>query len=156
MNDIILESLSEGLAGVLDESASLAVTPKELEESNPPAKLGSGVSVLVSTVGELDASFTLKLSEDFAGRLTAALLELDEPRAFDEVVASTLGEFGNMVIARTTMHLMKKGVTCDLGPPTVLRGESLEIQGPDSRFLGVDYETDWGPIFARVFVKQQG
>jgi chemotaxis protein CheX len=149
----VCEGLQEAVRGILLETASLKVEAHAIEKEEQPAHMSQGVTVIVGVTGDIEGSFTISIPEDFAVRYTAALLEV-EVVDYDEVVASAIGEFGNMVVAQTSMYLIDHDITCDLCPPTILRTEGGEIRGPQSNLFTVRFASDWGEIFTRVFIKR--
>lgn len=150
---IVCSGLDEAVRSVLRDTVELEIGAHEMHEETQPALMGAGVTVIVGVTGDLEGSFTLSLSEDFAIRYTSRLLDLDQTQ-YDDVVASAIGEFGNMVIAQTSMYLQTKGITCDLCPPTILRSQSAELRGPHSSLFTVRFESEWGEILSRIFVRE--
>lgn len=149
----ICDGLQEAVRTILVETAQLPIDAHAVEKEDQPAHMSQGVTVIVGVTGDIEGSFTISIPESFALRYTAALLEV-EAGEYDEVVASAIGEFGNMVVAQTSMYLIQHGITCDLCPPTILRTDGGELRGPQSNLFTVRFDSSWGELYTRVFVRR--
>jgi chemotaxis protein CheX len=48
-------------------------------------------------------------------------------RTFDALAASAIAELGNMITGNAAALLAEKGYTCDISPPSIIRGSNVKI-----------------------------
>lgn len=108
------------LLGIDPQRGDLAVR-RLLETSrqiNAVCSIGGGLS------GFVMLSMSARTANQIAGRLIGSAVV-----TFDQMAASAIAEFGNMVGGRSLTLLADAGVGCTLSPPTVIRGTQTPIQG---------------------------
>lgn len=146
--------LRRSVESILGDYVDLPIRSCDVHEEPQPARTG-GIHVFLGITGDLEGSVTLTLGDDFALKYTARMLDMEIPE-YDEVVASAIGELGNMVVAQTTMNFQDLGHNCDLTPPTIMRSEAAELRSPQSTLMLLKFETDWGPLSTRISVRPRG
>jgi len=108
------------LLGIDPQRGDLAVL-RVLETSrqiNAVCSIGAGLS------GFVMLSMSARTANQIAARLTGTSVV-----TFDQMAASAIAEFGNMVGGRSVTLLAEAGIECVLSPPTVIRGTQTPIQG---------------------------
>ena len=143
--------LRRSVESILGDYVDLPIRECEIHEEPQPART-EGIHVFLGVTGDLEGSVTLTLTEDFALKYTARMLDMEMPE-YDEVVASAIGELGNMVVAQTTMNFQELGHNCDLTPPTIMRSESAELRSPQVTLMLLKFATDWGPLSTRISLR---
>jgi chemotaxis protein CheX len=143
--------IRRSVESILGDYVDLPIRECVIHEESQPART-EGIHVFLGVTGDLEGSVTLTIDDDFALKYTARMLDM-EMTEYDEVVASAIGELGNMVVAQTTMNFQELGHNCDLTPPTIMRSESAELRSHQSSLLLLSFATDWGPLSTRVSLR---
>lgn len=143
--------IRRSVESILGDYVDLPIRDCQIHEEAQPART-EGIHVFLGVTGDLEGSVTLTLTEDFALKYTARMLDM-EMTEYDEVVASAIGELGNMVVAQTTMNFQELGHNCDLTPPTIMRSESAELRSPQVSLMLLQFGTDWGSLSTRVSLR---
>ena len=143
--------IRRSVESILGDYVDLPIRECVVHEEKQPART-EGIHVFLGVTGDLEGSVTLTLTEDFALKYTTRMLDM-EMSEYDEVVASAIGELGNMVVAQTTMNFQGLGHNCDLTPPTIMRSDSAELRSPQSTLMLLQFTTDWGNVSTRVSLR---
>jgi chemotaxis protein CheX len=84
------------------------------------------VNVAVGVTGDINGHIIFGMSLQTADRIATAMIGVPI-RTFDKLAASAIAELGNMVGGNGLLHLSESGYVCDITPPTVIRGQNVEI-----------------------------
>jgi chemotaxis protein CheX len=97
-----------------------------------PSEAGKYVVGSVCFAGTLMGSINIRVNDDFARRMTAAMLgmEVDEIEG-DEEVHDVIGELCNMIGGNLKSRLCDTGFPCQLSIPCITYGNSFMIQSKD-------------------------
>ena len=119
--------VSNALADVFDAMLSINLTfPNEASQSNSD---GTQIVGSVSFAGKAMGSINLRLNENFARQITAAMLDMDEGEIEgDEEIHDVVGELSNMIGGDLKSRLCDAGLTCELSIPTITSGREFEIE----------------------------
>lgn len=84
------------------------------------------VNVVVGITGEISGMVILGMSLVTADRVASAMM--GQPiKVFDYLASSAVAELGNMICGNGLLQISESGHICDLTPPTVIRGQNVEI-----------------------------
>lgn len=110
----------KSLLGIDPERGELAAHSvlETARQINAVCAIGGGLA------GFVMLSMSARTANQIAGRLIGSPVV-----TFDQMAASAIAEFGNMVGGRSLTLLADAGVECTLSPPTVIRGTQTPIQG---------------------------
>jgi len=128
INSLDLKSLITNVVGnVFDTMLSMEVESMEgqpLESNNGTQIVGS-----VGFAGAVLGNLNLHVNEEFACRITAAMLgmETDEIEG-DEEVHDVIGELCNMICGDLKSRLCDVGLTCELSIPSITSGKEFKIE----------------------------
>lgn len=98
--------------------------------AKPIAVTSHQVNIVIGVTGDIVGHVIIGMSLTTADK-TASIMIGQQVTTFDELAASAVGELGNMICGNGLLNLSQQGHTCDLTPPTVIRGKRHE-QGPTS------------------------
>ena len=118
--------ISNVVNGVFDTMLSMEVESIE----GQPAETYNGHHIVgsVGFAGTVLGNLNLHVDEEFACRMTAAMLgmETDEIEG-DEDVHDVIGELCNMICGDLKSKLCDAGLTCELSIPSITTGKEFKI-----------------------------
>jgi chemotaxis protein CheX len=122
--------ISNATKNVFTTMLSMDVEPVNLNIQQPEA--GKYVVGSVCFAGTLMGSINIRVNDDLARRMTAAMLgmEVDEIEG-DEEVHDVIGELCNMIGGNLKSRLCDTGFPCQLSIPCITYGNSFMIQSKD-------------------------
>lgn len=104
----------------------LAVTPSlGTVSARPKMFTTKTINVVCGITGDLQGQVIYGMNADVAERFARAMLggmEVD-----DELAISSLAELGNMISGNSLTILASQGFTCDITPPSIIRGTDVVI-----------------------------
>jgi chemotaxis protein CheX len=75
---------------------------------------------------------------------------------FDQLAASALAELGNMISGNSMTLLAGQGYTCDITPPTIIKGSNVKIATLDTPALVIPMRlADIGEFQINVSLKER-
>jgi chemotaxis protein CheX len=84
------------------------------------------VNVLVGVVGQAEGHVIFGMSLATADRIASVMIG-SPVVSFDQLAASAIAELCNMICGNALLQISEAGFTCDLAPPSVVRGSKVEI-----------------------------
>jgi len=122
IRDYVLNHLGE----VFQTMLSLKPTPVDTDNPIPPPH---GISGSVGFIGAaITGTVYLHLSPLFGLRATAAMLGLPPEELTDADSNDVIGEVTNMLAGGLKSWLCDAGATCALSTPSIIRGQSYQVQ----------------------------
>jgi chemotaxis protein CheX len=83
-------------------------------------------NVVCGVTGHVQGHVIYGMSLTTADRIASTML--GEPiKVFDQLAASAIGELGNMISGNAMQMLSETGWICDITPPTIIRGQNVNI-----------------------------
>jgi chemotaxis protein CheX len=82
-------------------------------------------SVIIGFVGDIKGQAFFTMNETFAKNITSVLLGGMEVVKMDELVKSSVGEVGNMIMGKACTIISEKGINIDITSPTILCSEKV-------------------------------
>lgn len=121
-----------------------------LDENEGSSSDGIQIVGSVSFAGKAMGSINLRLGDDFARLITAAMLDMEEDEIEgDEEVHDVVGELSNMIGGDLKSRLCDAGLTCELSIPTITSGKEFQIEPKGwtrhERFV-FDYQSQTGVV----------
>ncbi len=122
--------ISNATKNVFTTMLSMDVEPVNMNIQQP--ETGKYVVGSVCFAGTLMGSINIRVNDDFARSMTAAMLgmEVDEIEG-DEEVHDVIGELCNMIGGNLKSRLCDTGFPCQLSIPCITYGNSFMIQSKD-------------------------
>ena len=84
------------------------------------------ISITVGVYGDVKGQAIYGMSQVTATKIASAMMGTHQV-AFDEMAMSAISELGNMISGHAIMLLSDSGYSCEITPPTVIRGINVEI-----------------------------
>ncbi len=83
-------------------------------------------NVLTGVTGRVHGQVIYGMSLTTADKVASVML--GQPvHTFDQLAASAIAELGNMITGNASTLLAEAGYTCDITPPTIVRGTNLNM-----------------------------
>lgn len=107
------------------------------------------VNVTLGITGDATGHVILGMSLQTADRIASTMI--GQPiRTFDKLAASAVAELGNMIAGNGLLHLSETGLCCDVTPPTVIRGQHVEINTLTIPALVVPLDLEQGEVLVTI------
>jgi chemotaxis protein CheX len=105
----------------------LSIKPEKGQLSMRPTVFTSQqCNVITGVTGQIEGQIIYGMSLLTADKMASVML--GQPiRTFDQLAASAIGEFGNMVTGNASTSLSEAGFQCDITPPSIVRGSNVRI-----------------------------
>lgn len=84
------------------------------------------ISIAIGVAGIAQGQVIYGMSQVTATKIASAMMGT-ELVAFDEMAISAISELGNMITGNALAMLSESGISCEIAPPTVIRGINVEI-----------------------------
>jgi chemotaxis protein CheX len=83
-------------------------------------------NVITGVTGRVEGQVIYGMSLITADKIASQML--GQPvRTFDQLAASAIAELGNMITGNASVLLAEAGFTCDITPPSIVRGTNVKI-----------------------------
>ena len=83
-------------------------------------------NILIGVTGKVRGQIIYGMSLTTADKIASVMLG-QQVRTFDQLAASAIGELGNMITGNASTLLAEAGFACDITPPSIVRGSSLNM-----------------------------
>jgi len=140
--------ISNAVTDVFEAMLSMDV---EFPDTSPNFPM-DGLQIVgsVSFAGKAMGSINLRLGEDFARLITAAMLDMEEDEIEgDEEIHDVVGELSNMIGGDLKSRLCDAGLTCKLSIPTITSGREFRVEPKGwarHESFGFNYKTQTGLV----------
>lgn len=106
------------------------------------------ISIVVGVSGQISGQVIYGMSQVTAIKIAGAMIGAPCITCSEQAV-SAIGEFGNIISGNAMRLLAESGYSCDITPPTIIRGVNVEI-GTRSAALVVPLYTVCGKLDMHV------
>ncbi len=111
-------SVCEIALGMKPEKGTLSMRPKIFATQQ--------CNVIMGVTGGIEGQILYGMSLITADRIASQML--GQPvLTFDNLAASAIGELGNMITGNAMSLLAEAGITCDITPPSIVRGSNVKM-----------------------------
>lgn len=134
-------------------AASFSVLEMVLGETPNKGKLGvqqssattNEVNVVVGVTGAVQGNVVYGMSLTTALKI-AGHMTMMEAKILDPLAKSAIAELCNMISGNAMLQLSEAGYTCDITPPSLVKGNNVEISLIALPALVVPVETQFGEL----------
>lgn len=144
----ILAATHETLALLFDAEPAFG-EPRVAPAQRPRS---SEVNVIVGFTGAVQGQLLLGMSVEAACKMASGLL-MEELTGWGEMTASGMAEVANIVAGGCATSLHQKGWPSNIGVPSVIVGEQVQISWPNLYVLETTLEVPLGTIELAVGLK---
>ncbi len=106
-------------------------------------------NIALGITGQVQGNVTFGMSLETADKIAGAMLG-QKIVEFDALAASALGELGNMICGNAAQQLHEAGWICDITPPTIMRGNNVQMAMLTIPAVVVPLKAEQGEIFVSI------
>ena len=118
---------------------------KEGLAAQPASFTSEQCNVVCGVTGHAQGQVIYGMSLSVADQIASHML--GEPiKSFDALAASAVAELGNMISGGAMQQLHDNGFVCDITPPTIIRGNNVEISTLSIPAVIIRLKTNKGPF----------
>jgi chemotaxis protein CheX len=112
------------------------------------------INILCGVNGDLEGLVMYSMSKTTALNIAGLMLG-EKPKIFDQLAASAISELGNMITGNSSSIFSSIGITCNITPPTVIRGSSIKIStfGTITLVIPLEFQ-DVGTIEVNISLRE--
>ncbi|ARU43508.1 hypothetical protein CCB81_04785 [Armatimonadetes bacterium Uphvl-Ar2] len=143
-------------AAVKVMTALLQVTPERgTLSARPQVFTTQQVNIVCGITGDVEGQVIFGMSIVAADRIASRMLG-SPVVTFDQLAASAIAELGNMISGNSMTLLHGQGFTCDITPPTIIKGSNVKISTLDIPALVIPMRLkDIGEFEINVSIKER-
>ena len=110
------------MAGLTPERGQLSARPQMFTSQQ--------LNIVCGITGQIEGPVIYGMSIQTAEKIASKMLGT-AVTTFDQLAASAIAELGNMVSGNSMTLMAGKGFTCDITPPTIVKGTNVKISTLD-------------------------
>lgn len=119
----------------------------------PSNEASMGYAVLIGMTGQVTGRILLEMTEETAVKISNVMLG-ESYETMVEMAQSAISEIGNMIAGRAITKLHNLGFVFEITPPTLVKGDHMEISTPSLEAVIVPLETPHGRVEVNVALKE--
>lgn len=112
------------------------------------------IVIMLGITGEIKGQAVFSLSEEMAKMIASGMMMGMPVPEIDEMAKSALSELGNMIMGNSATLLFNQGVQIDITPPTLVRGNSIEISSAGMETILVPLVSSAGEVEFDIGIKK--
>lgn len=113
------------------------------------------IVIILGITGEIKGQAVFSLSEEMARTIASGMMMGMPVPEIDEMAKSALSELGNMIMGNSATLLFNQGVQIDITPPSLVRGNSIEISSAGMETILVPLNSALGDVEFDIGIKQK-
>ncbi len=111
-------------------------------------------NIITGVTGKVEGQVMYGMSLITADKVASQML--GQPvRTFDQLAASAIAELGNMITGNASVLLSEAGYSCDITPPSIIRGTNVKMSTLNIPALVVPLCIDLGEIELTVSLQER-
>lgn len=111
-------------------------------------------NVVTGITGQIQGSVIYGMSLATADKVAGTMLG-HEIKVFDQLASSAIAELGNMLSGNAMAVMSEKGYTCDMTPPTLIRGTTVKISTLNIPAVVIPLQLAEGDLFITVGLQER-
>lgn len=113
-----------------------------------------GIAALIGLLGQAEGRLILDMSPETAIQIASKMVG-ENFNTVNEMVVNVITEVANMITANAITKLHNRGYNLDLTPPTIIKGNDIEITDKDLEALVVPLRMQYGLVEINVATKEK-
>jgi chemotaxis protein CheX len=113
-----------------------------------------GIAALIGLFGNVEGRLILDMSPETAIQIATKMVG-ENFNTVNEMVVNVITEVANMITANAITKLHNRGYNLDLTPPTIIKGNDIEITDKDLEALVVPLRMQYGLVEINVATKEK-
>ena len=111
-------------------------------------------NIITGIAGQIEGQVIYGMSLITADKIASAMI--GQPiRTFDQLAASAIAELGNMITGNAMSLMAETGYTCDITPPSIIRGTNVKISTLSIPALVIPVHIEQGEIELTVSLREK-
>jgi chemotaxis protein CheX len=153
VNAIYVNSFASGaisvLAMLLGEQPNIGKPAADVVKST-----SHQVNVILGVTGEAQGSVLIGMSLTTADRIASKMI--GQPIiSFDNLAASAICEMANMICGSALNNMCNAGHACDITPPTLIRGQKIQISNVTVPSIHIPMEVSIGQLVLSIALESK-
>ncbi|MCD4713781.1 MAG: chemotaxis protein CheX [Clostridiales bacterium] len=112
------------------------------------------IVILLGITGDIRGQAVFSLSEQMAKAVASGMMMGMPVDEIDEMAKSALSELGNMIMGNSATLLFNLGVKIDITPPSLVKGQAIEISSSGLETICVPLVSTLGEIEFDIGIKR--
>jgi len=112
------------------------------------------IVILLGITGDIRGQAVFSLSEQMARAVASGMMMGMPVDEIDEMAKSALSELGNMIMGNSATLLFNLGVKIDITPPSLVKGQAIEISSSGLETICVPLVSTLGEIEFDIGIKR--
>ncbi len=112
------------------------------------------IVIILGITGEIKGQAVFSLSEEMAKKIASGMMMGMPVPEIDEMAKSALSELGNMIMGNSATLLFNQGIQIDITPPSLVRGNSIEISSAGMETILVPLISTMGEVEFDIGIKK--
>ncbi|MBM7561082.1 chemotaxis protein CheX [Fusibacter tunisiensis] len=114
----------------------------------------SEIVIILGITGDIKGQAVFSLSEEIAKTIASGMMMGMPVDEIDEMAKSALSELGNMIMGNSATLLFNLGVKIDITPPSLVKGQSIQISSSGIETICVPLVSPMGEIEFDIGIKK--
>lgn len=112
------------------------------------------IVIILGITGDIRGQAVFSLSEQMARDVASGMMMGMPVDVIDEMAKSALSELGNMIMGNSATLLFNLGVKIDITPPSLVKGQAIEITSSGLETICVPLVSTLGEIEFDIGIKR--
>lgn len=112
------------------------------------------IVILLGITGDIRGQAVFSLTEQMAKSIASGMMMGMPVDEIDEMAKSALSELGNMIMGNSATLLFNLGVKIDITPPSLVKGQAIEISSSGLETICVPLVSTLGEIEFDIGIKR--
>ncbi len=113
------------------------------------------IVIMLGITGEIKGQAALSMSTEIAKSVASQMMMGMPVEEIDDMAKSALSELGNMIMGNSATLLFNNGIHTDITPPSLVRGQVLELSAPNLETVCVPLIAETGTIHFDIGIKKE-
>lgn len=113
----------------------------------------SELVIILGITGEFKGQAVFSMSEGVAKSIASGMMMGMPVNEIDEMAKSALSELGNMIMGNSATLLFNQGTKIDITPPSLLKGQQIEISSNGMETMCVPLVSGIGEVEFDIAIK---
>lgn len=112
------------------------------------------IVIILGITGDIKGQAVFSLTENIAKAIASGMMMGMPVEEMDEMAKSALSELGNMIMGNSATLLFNLGVKIDITPPSLVKGQAIEISSSGIETICVPLVSANGEIEFDIGIKK--
>lgn len=112
------------------------------------------IVIILGITGDIKGQAVFSLTENIAKTIASGMMMGMPVEEIDEMAKSALSELGNMIMGNSATLLFNLGVKIDITPPSLVKGQAIEISSSGIETICVPLVSSNGEIEFDIGIKK--